>query len=282
MSSSEGATLHPCNVCGEPTHKTCASCGVRRYCSRECQKKDWKLHKQYCAEPDSELDTLDLYERACASGTAGFTFNAVMASARRKHYKATGDSKGKMPAKLQIEAFQELLEQKGTPYMKVLCSSAPPTLIPNDDSWNLSETLKEYKERGRIQALHMGWTYSFQTNGKMHESGKLKYQVACVTTNDEIRAMETIVVNDPQRERPGRKELEYLVFKSICDPLPGNQPGYPQMGSIMFAHRWTSEAAHPVMDILLETLHVICTYESRSEARFHSANNDTDRHGFNF
>jgi hypothetical protein len=27
---------------------SCASCGVVRYCGRECQKEDWKRHKENC------------------------------------------------------------------------------------------------------------------------------------------------------------------------------------------------------------------------------------------
>ncbi|PMD41312.1 hypothetical protein L207DRAFT_581754 [Hyaloscypha variabilis F] len=29
--------------------KPCAKCQTVRYCSRDCQKKDWKLHKKICA-----------------------------------------------------------------------------------------------------------------------------------------------------------------------------------------------------------------------------------------
>ncbi|KAN0098384.1 hypothetical protein V8E51_014047 [Hyaloscypha variabilis] len=29
--------------------KPCAKCQTVRYCSRDCQKKDWKLHKKVCA-----------------------------------------------------------------------------------------------------------------------------------------------------------------------------------------------------------------------------------------
>jgi hypothetical protein len=29
--------------------KLCGNCGCRAYCSRDCQKKDWKIHKFACA-----------------------------------------------------------------------------------------------------------------------------------------------------------------------------------------------------------------------------------------
>ena len=39
----------PCSVCGaaNPKHRRCQKCG-RPYCSKECQKADWKEHKKYC------------------------------------------------------------------------------------------------------------------------------------------------------------------------------------------------------------------------------------------
>ncbi|KAL7956132.1 hypothetical protein V8C34DRAFT_306854 [Trichoderma compactum] len=43
-----------CNVCrkGPPevSLKRCAKCSTTPYCSRECQKADWKVHKKICGE----------------------------------------------------------------------------------------------------------------------------------------------------------------------------------------------------------------------------------------
>ena len=42
---------HKCLVCrgrGKPKLKACAGCKKVRYCSAECQKKDWKVHKSQC------------------------------------------------------------------------------------------------------------------------------------------------------------------------------------------------------------------------------------------
>lgn len=38
-----------CDVCGEAAKLRCGECKGVRYCSKECQKKDWKNHKQRCA-----------------------------------------------------------------------------------------------------------------------------------------------------------------------------------------------------------------------------------------
>jgi hypothetical protein len=37
-----------CNKCKLEAGKNCAKCKTKRYCSRECQIKDWPLHKHIC------------------------------------------------------------------------------------------------------------------------------------------------------------------------------------------------------------------------------------------
>ncbi|KAI1270369.1 hypothetical protein F5Y18DRAFT_421861 [Xylariaceae sp. FL1019] len=38
-----------CSICKKPTEKKCSKCREILYCSRECQKSDWKTHKKDCA-----------------------------------------------------------------------------------------------------------------------------------------------------------------------------------------------------------------------------------------
>lgn len=37
-----------CAVCQKPSSKRCTGCGARRYCSVDCQKRDWPTHKAQC------------------------------------------------------------------------------------------------------------------------------------------------------------------------------------------------------------------------------------------
>ena len=44
-----------CPICNTKQVKlTCSRCKVRRYCSQECQRQDWKAHKIYCRKPSAE------------------------------------------------------------------------------------------------------------------------------------------------------------------------------------------------------------------------------------
>lgn len=52
--------------------KKCSGCGGPRYCSRECQKADWKQHKKFCKTPNASqqasteskmLDPVDYYHK---------------------------------------------------------------------------------------------------------------------------------------------------------------------------------------------------------------------------
>lgn len=41
-----------CRTCDFPGEFKCGRCGIPLYCSKECQKKNWPFHKQYCTSID--------------------------------------------------------------------------------------------------------------------------------------------------------------------------------------------------------------------------------------
>ncbi|KAJ6539733.1 hypothetical protein B0H19DRAFT_371039 [Mycena capillaripes] len=44
-----------CKKPGDPKLRTCARCRIARYCSPECQKNDWPLHKGNCTDHKTTL-----------------------------------------------------------------------------------------------------------------------------------------------------------------------------------------------------------------------------------
>ncbi|KAH7117899.1 hypothetical protein B0J11DRAFT_441922 [Dendryphion nanum] len=51
--------MSSCTTCKKtgsevPNLRVCAKCKVTLYCSRDCQKVDWKVHKKICAKQDNE------------------------------------------------------------------------------------------------------------------------------------------------------------------------------------------------------------------------------------
>lgn len=49
----EGSAKLPCALCGERGSAWCSRCKSTWYCSKDCQKLDWKEHKKVCKEPSS-------------------------------------------------------------------------------------------------------------------------------------------------------------------------------------------------------------------------------------
>ena len=51
------AAVSLCSVsgCGKPSTATCNQCTKQKYCSRECQAADWKMHKKSCFPPPAVM-----------------------------------------------------------------------------------------------------------------------------------------------------------------------------------------------------------------------------------
>jgi len=45
-----------CLMCEKPATSRCSGCRGVRYCSRECQRRDWRIHKTVCASIKRVLD----------------------------------------------------------------------------------------------------------------------------------------------------------------------------------------------------------------------------------
>lgn len=47
-------SMHRCKICGKSSTFVCSVCKVVSYCSKECQKRDWKYHKLICGKIQSD------------------------------------------------------------------------------------------------------------------------------------------------------------------------------------------------------------------------------------
>ena len=51
-----------CFVCLQPSRLKCSRCDAIQYCGKECQKKDWKIHKHNCKDSNSTNGELNSRE----------------------------------------------------------------------------------------------------------------------------------------------------------------------------------------------------------------------------
>ncbi|RIB12198.1 P-loop containing nucleoside triphosphate hydrolase protein [Gigaspora rosea] len=49
-----------CNICKKSTKRCCSKCKQIYYCSKKCQKKDWKIHKEYCENSSTVTETIEV------------------------------------------------------------------------------------------------------------------------------------------------------------------------------------------------------------------------------
>ena len=45
-----GSLVVLCEVCDQVSTKVCSKCKNQHYCSRDCQRADWKQHKKVCGK----------------------------------------------------------------------------------------------------------------------------------------------------------------------------------------------------------------------------------------
>ena len=71
-----------CPKCGvNEASLTCSRCKIQNYCSKACQKRDWKEHKQICRKPESKLDNSDYIDVDVGKIDPRFeSFHSIVAS----------------------------------------------------------------------------------------------------------------------------------------------------------------------------------------------------------
>lgn len=83
-----------CASCGGAGALTCQGCGHVQYCSRECQRGHWKVHREVCKVCVICFEPKGV---SCGCGCRGgseFAHPECLATAARYRYDATGDFQG--------------------------------------------------------------------------------------------------------------------------------------------------------------------------------------------
>ena len=60
-----------CFLCLEPSKLKCSKCLTIQYCSKECQKKDWKIHKNNCKDNNCNENMEELEKKALSYNAQG-------------------------------------------------------------------------------------------------------------------------------------------------------------------------------------------------------------------
>ncbi|ETV97202.1 hypothetical protein H310_09991 [Aphanomyces invadans] len=96
--------------------KKCSRCREQRYCSRECQQRDWKSHKRMCGKPVSpfvewhvDLSRERVYERFVVSFQLRVEDEYVLAGNLVGEY---GEQAGDEPCAPQFQRYLERAKAK--------------------------------------------------------------------------------------------------------------------------------------------------------------------------
>lgn len=105
-----------CAKCGKQgaSLQTCAKCKVQKYCSRECQLSDWKMHKKSCVAPERDADadivsvdlSIDPFE--AAGMAAGMTYCTFSHDADASAKAALCSSMAARPSDNELPAADKL------------------------------------------------------------------------------------------------------------------------------------------------------------------------------
>ena len=253
-----------CNVCGVKASSHCSKCKKRVYCSRECQRSDFKIHKQYCRVPITDRDRLKELEVLYNSlgtpppfGVAVYAPDSVVAN---------------------ISNLERTFWATVAPEWPVVPYKEWPGLFEKR-----SKIGKELEALPRLSPFSGDggqWIVSFCNFGIMDSNGRLLYNLICHDTASHPPAVRFRVLS---KGALTIADLEQCFFRSAARPLEGN-PHIPAM--ILLANRWVkalgSDAVATFSARLRNELNVLVRVETRSEAELSAANNDTNPEGNNF
>lgn len=253
-----------CNICDAKASSHCSKCKKRVYCSRECQRSDYKIHKQYCRPPITDRDRLKELEVLYKSlrtpppfGVAVYAPDSVVAS---------------------ISNLERTFWTTIVPEWPVVPYKEWPGLF--EGSSGIGKELEALPRPSPFAGGGGQWIVSFCNFGIMDANGRLLYNLVCHDTASHPSTVRCRVLS---KGTPTIADLEQCFHQSAARPLEGD-PHTP--ATMLLANRWVkalgSDAVAKFSDMLHKELNVLVRVETRSEAEMSAANNDTDPDGNNF
>ena len=120
-----------CGTCGTKENLSmCSGCNVQKYCSKKCQKKDWKKHKHDCNLPECPICFERVDKKNSITTECGHTFHA---SCMMKHAYLNGF---KCPYCRSTMVEPEVEAVPGTePFPEAFSESTPVWSNTNDNWW---------------------------------------------------------------------------------------------------------------------------------------------------
>jgi len=262
----EEETLIKCNVCltAKPEGiSRCSRCRTRAYCSRECQKSDWKIHKLYCRPRPSNAEAIEQLRQMCEQ-QQGIDFRRVKRLAKNPtQYVSLEKAMCKIVRKRCMEYGYDAMKNYEWPPVSVDWK------LDDDAVWNEVKSLPLDRD---------GYILSYTTMGQMdRETGFLLwYFTVCSERTGAIR-----LTLSTKHGRPTKRDLEILVYWTMVHPMPsGGKPARPIF--MLLANRWGEENSREIVHLLRDKAGIECHLESREQALFSSHQNNTDPDGYNF
>lgn len=266
-----------CPVCNESEATlTCSRCKKRRYCSRECQRKEWKRHKMYCRAPaaaDEKVTGLkEMWDQMWTPDwPAPATWDQVLQIAKDPN---SGDS----VEEAMMTVMQSQFKSRG---LKTPAEH-------EDENWARQRTFDGF-HASLVEHLPREphcLVISFSTLGIMHDDGAEQYNV---TVMDNETGM--IRFHFSCKGKPTANDCEYALWCAMAHPLQAAwSPSGPEAAwglmpflpaAVLLAHRWGADVYDTVRPKLEDAL-IQPFFETEAQARKSAAAHGTDPMGLNY
>jgi hypothetical protein len=291
MSAGEGAgageadEAATCPICfAKPMVKTCAKCKLRRYCSKECQRADWKVHKRYCTPPYTDEEQIGHMKHMLNSpmNSEMVTWQDVEDLARRKALAA-------MPTK-KILAREKVGSQAPTSDIKNLQSCVDELLGLENGADTNSHTLHKAhidthwpgqflaSSVQQLQQTGAAFCVTFQSEGHMHErSGYRMWTVMVMETGTQMVRSVDGVEREPT---PNAQDCGRALFAAMFSPAESSGAAM-RPSEVLIANRW-GQSVYEALRPELAAAGIMVRFEPRLEAEASARRNRTNPDGLNY